>query len=196
MTVKPQLVLDVGGVLLTNLSPPFWQELTASTAIAYTELVALYKENMSQSLWSGRVTEEQFWDWLCDQCATIDRQQARALLQKNLTPLPALDLLPEWSRIADIHLLSNHRIEWIGPCLADARHFITSMTISGSAGVAKPDPGIYKIASEHLDPDRPVLFVDDKQSNLTEASRLGWHTLLADEEGRWLQQVIPRLKQQ
>lgn len=193
MHTKPQLVLDIGGVLLTNLSPQFWQELTAATTISHSELTARYKAQMSPSLWSGRISEDQFWDWLCEQCSTIDGPSARELLQAKLQPLPALDLLPEWSRLADIHILSNHRTEWIAPRLTEVQQFITSMTISSIVGVAKPNPDIYKLAASRLNPNQRILFVDDKETNLLEASRLGWHTLLADEEGRWLRQVIPQL---
>lgn len=195
MPDKPQLILDIGGVLLSNLSPQFWQELTAVTTISYSELTARYKTHMSKPLWSGHITEHQFWDWLCEQCSTIDRHNAHALLQANLKPLPALNFLQEWSRIADIHLLSNHRMEWISPHLADVRHFITSMTISSTVGATKPNPDIYKIAAAHLNPKQRILFIDDLESNLMEGSRLGWHTLIADGEGKWLEQVIPQLSE-
>lgn len=43
---------------------------------------------------------------------------------------------------------------------------------------AKPDPGIYKIATEKsgVNPEE-ILFVDDSRANLASASQLGWHTL-------------------
>ncbi|MBW7476912.1 HAD-IA family hydrolase [Paenibacillus oenotherae] len=193
MNTKPQLVLDIGGVLLANLSPLFWQELTSDTVITHAELTSRYKAQMSEALWRGAITEEQFWHWICEQCSSIDGGHARALLRSKLTPLPALNLLPEWSRIADIHLLSNHRMEWIMPCLASVEPFIQSMTISSQVGVSKPHAPIYRHAASELRPSQRVLFVDDLETNLLEASRLGWDTLLADEQGAWLHKVIPLL---
>jgi putative hydrolase of the HAD superfamily len=49
MTVKHELILDVAGVLATNFSPFFWQELSIESATPYDLLSNFQKEN------SGRV---------------------------------------------------------------------------------------------------------------------------------------------
>jgi FMN phosphatase YigB (HAD superfamily) len=41
----------------------------------------------------------------------------------------------------------------------------------------------------------PVLFVDDCPDNLRAAQSFGWHTLLADGDGRWTRMVEPLLRQ-
>lgn len=49
---------------------------------------------------------------------------------------------------------------------------------SSSVKSAKPDPEIYKIATEKsgVKPEE-ILFVDDSRANLASASKMGWHTL-------------------
>jgi putative hydrolase of the HAD superfamily len=192
---KPQLILDIGGVLVTNFSPIFWQELAARALVTYELLTAGFKQDLRQSLWSGEITEEAFWSGLCGRFPSIDREQARAMLQSNLKPLPALEQIPTWSRYADIHLLSNHRIEWIAPFLLPYQDYIKSMTISSSAGYCKPSPEIFALAASHLHTHTNILFVDDQDKNIEQAALLGWKTLLADPQGGWIAKVMPLLSE-
>lgn len=190
---KPQLILDIGGVLLTNLSP-FWVELASHANIPYEQMRSRYKLQMSEALWAGRVTENEFWTWLGREYATIDLDYAINRLQANLKPLPAFDLLPMWSEYADIHVLSNHRVEWITPALQPVIKHVKSLTISSEAGHFKPHPPIYEHAKRQLNGSRSVLFVDDQSKNLQYAAQLGWDTLLADEAGLWIDTVSLQLK--
>jgi HAD superfamily hydrolase (TIGR01509 family) len=182
-----QLILDIGGVLATNLTG-FWRDAAASAGIPYEELRALYKKDVREALWSGRMAESDFWNWL-NASFPLERETAYGLLKANLRPLPALARLPEWGRSADIHLLSNHRAEWIVPILEPVRPYIRSMTISSEAGCFKPHPDIYRLAASQLTGSGPALYVDDQVKNLAHASALGWQTLLADERGDWIGEV-------
>ncbi|WP_091480457.1 HAD family hydrolase [Gracilibacillus orientalis] len=85
--------------------------------------------------------------------------------------------------------MSNHRSEWLQPVMDRLRPFLTSMTISAEVGVAKPDPIIYKICNKQTDPDRPILFVDNKLENLIPAIDLGWQTIHADPDHEWISKV-------
>jgi HAD superfamily hydrolase (TIGR01509 family) len=189
MSSRPQLILDLGGVLVTNLSPLFWHQLAQHSNTPYDVMVSQYKTDVRDNLWSGGITEEDFWKWLCDTFTSVDGKIAREMLRANLIPLPALDRLAHWSQAADIHILSNHRAEWVAPALAKIEPFIKSATISSNIGFCKPDPGIYDAAAAHLGTNNQILFVDDQEKNLVYASRLGWQTLLADENGNWIEKV-------
>lgn len=90
------------------------------------------------------------------------------------------------SRRFDLHLLSNHRPEWILNVLNPVLSHFKTLTISSEAGVCKPDIGIFRIAQAKLPPGAAVIFVDDQEKNLVPARTLGWQTLLADEEGSWI----------
>ncbi|UUZ81826.1 HAD-IA family hydrolase [Paenibacillus sp. P26] len=190
---KPQLILDIGGVLVTNLSPRFWEELAAAAAVPQANLTSRFKKEIREAVWSGRLTEEAFWTWLGAQAPSVSTDDARELLASSLRPMPAMQRIPEWSRLADIHLLSNHRPEWITPVLRPVTAFLKSVTLSASIGRCKPGVEIYRYAASQPQGEKNLLFVDDQEKNLRQAAHLGWNTLLADSEGLWIDQVVPYL---
>ncbi|MWC27949.1 HAD family hydrolase [Paenibacillus sp. MMS18-CY102] len=190
---KPQLILDVGGVLLTNLSPGFWTELAETSIVPYETLRASYKQEVRDGLWSGAITELQFWQWAAKHIPELTPEDGRQLILKHLIRLPAVEQLQAWSRMADIHILSNHREEWLSPKLADIRQSITSWTVSSESGSFKPNMPIYEKAAAQLAGPGPILFVDDSRANLAQAHKLGWSTLWADPDSVWIESVVPLL---
>nr|WP_186445903.1 HAD-IA family hydrolase [Paenibacillus cremeus] len=155
-----------------------------------------YKQEVRDKLWPGSMPEADFWRWLGEQAPAMGEALARRLLQDNLKPLPALDLLAGWSQVADIHLLSNHLSAWVAPGLASVQAYLRSITLSSQVGCCKPHPGIFEAAAAQLqgNGNGVILFVDDQEKNLQQAARLGWDTLLADPQGEWTDQVISRLE--
>jgi len=119
----------------------------------------------------------------------LKADRARDALIRSLEPLPAAQRLRNWSRVADIHLLSNHCREWLNPHLAVIEPFIRSITISNQVGLCKPDIRIYELVQSHFDGNTRILYVDDQEKNLIPALELGWRTLLADREHHWLDRV-------
>ncbi len=113
--IKYQLVLDVSGVIVSNLSPTFWNEIAVSAGVPYEFLHTQFKRDMRELLWTGKKSEDEFWKWLNKQCPSIEIHEAQSMLYKHLKTLPAFDCIPNWSELADIHLLSNHRREWLEP---------------------------------------------------------------------------------
>ncbi|CAM4272374.1 putative hydrolase of the HAD superfamily [Paenibacillus endophyticus] len=192
---KPQLVLDIGGVLATNLSPLLWQLLAIEAAVSEEHLYSAYKREISESLWRGHLSEEQFWEWIISHVPTLNKVQGRAFVDMSLKPLPALAYIPEWQQLADIHILSNHLSAWVDPLLSTIRPFLNTITISSQIALKKPDPSIFESVISLLPLGSPVLFVDDQQTNLKQAVSHGWRTLLADDEGHWMNQVSMQLKQ-
>jgi FMN phosphatase YigB (HAD superfamily) len=192
MTTKTELILDIAGVLATNLSPLFWHDLSLKSGIPNDDLVK-YKKNIREELWTGKITEGEFWTQLCEQFPSIDIDNARLMLHSNIKPLPAIEEVPIWSQFANIHLLSNHRIEWIGPTLNPIQDYVKSITISSQVGCCKPQSDIYTIVKSRLNTETNILFIDDQEKNFKEAKKLGWNTLLADGKGEWIKKVIPLL---
>jgi putative hydrolase of the HAD superfamily len=194
MPLKPQLVLDAGGVLLTNLDS-FWKTLAKLAGAPFDELRARYRREMRGLLWSGGISEPDFWSWLSAAWPGLDIASARQALLDSMKPLPALNHLQAWSSLADLHILSNHRAEWLLPQLDHRIRLFSGITISSEAGCFKPDPRIYETAAAKIPPGAPVLFVDDHPGNLRAAETFGWHTLLADEaDSGWTEQVEPLLR--
>ncbi|MFF2888167.1 hypothetical protein [Paenibacillus sp. NPDC057967] len=183
---RPQLMLDIGGVLATNLSPRFWNEVAKHAESPVELLYAKYKEELSRGLWVGHWSEVQFWDWIGSQVPSLSAAHGQAILLESLTPLPGLLELPKWNKQADIHILSNHLSAWVDPILESVRPFLTTVTISSQVGMSKPQRELYDYASSLLPASAPVLFIDDQDKNLRQGAAVGWHTLQADSEGHWI----------
>ncbi|REE69598.1 putative hydrolase of the HAD superfamily [Paenibacillus taihuensis] len=183
-----QLVLDAGGVIVTNL-PELWREIADIAAVPYKELKGGFKQELRDTLWSGQVGEDAFWRWMNRYCPQLAIEDGRALMVKHLRVLPAFDRIPVWSEAADIHLLSNHRHEWLLPVLEPIKPFVASITISSQSGFCKPVAQIYEIVQTNLKSHERILFVDDSEGNLAPARELGWQTLLADEDGLWVRKI-------
>jgi len=189
MAAKPQLVLDIAGVLVGNFFPVFWEELAPFAGGDGLKLRERFRREIRRELWTGQLPEQKFWEWLKVHCSGIDPAWARQRLEAAMRPLPAVGRLERWSRSAELHLLSNHCREWLAPVLGTIEPFVRSVTISNQVGCCKPEPAIYRLTEAHFGGGRNVLFVDDQEKNLEPAARLGRRTLLADEGGEWMEEA-------
>ncbi len=185
---KFQLVLDVGGVLATDLDL-FWEELVNQAGLPYDKIRAIYKTEIREQLWQGDISERAFWQWLSYTFPKINLDYLQIAMQKSLVELEGIQHVDKWSTVSDIHILSNHRSEWLQPVIDRLHPFLTSTTVSADVGVAKPNPEIYNICNDQLDPDRPIVFVDNKKENLSPAVELGWQTIHADPSNKWITKV-------
>lgn len=192
MPSKPQLVLDIAGVLVDNLSVSFWHELAFKAGTSLPILKARLVE-IRTDLWTGRMKEPQFWEWLSDLYPSAHKNDGYELLNRTMNMLPAVQYLERWSGIADIHLLSNHCQEWLAPLLDKVEKYTTSITISNQVGFCKPQPEIYAIVERFMPDKDYIVYVDDQEKNFAPAKPLGWITLLADERHRWIGQLEPIL---
>jgi hypothetical protein len=88
MDSKPQLVLDLAGVLIANLSTSFWHEIDRYADIAFPVLMEQLN-GIRKDLWSGKLKEEQFWIWMQKQYPNIEKMHAYELLEQTTELLPA-----------------------------------------------------------------------------------------------------------
>lgn len=186
---KHQLILDVAGVLVTNMSPRYWEEIAELDNATNKDLKTMFKVHLRDSYWSGVLPEEAFWDWLRKECSNVEITVAKTMLSKHLQTMPAFERIPVWSQLADVHLISNHREEWLTPVLKPLAPYLHSVTVSSNVGCCKPQAEIYELVQSKLERNSPVTFVDDQQKNLKPAQDLRWNTLLADPEGQWIEHV-------
>ncbi|MCM3783443.1 HAD-IA family hydrolase [Neobacillus mesonae] len=191
MSNKIQLVLDAGGVITANLSPAYWKELSPASLSSEESIVHKFKREIREKLWSGHVTEADFYLWVRGHSSELKQndEQFRQLVQGHLRLLPASEHLEEWSGKADLHILSNHRHEWLTPVLAPILPFIASCTISSEVGMCKPSASIYTYLHRKLGNLDDIYFVDDQERNLLPAREMGWKTILADPEGQWVETI-------
>lgn len=188
MQARPQLVLDIAGVLLSNMSLRCWNEMIQETNLSAEQLKKHFG-GIKRDLWTGKMKEEDFWESLGNVYPELPISRARDILFDSIVPLPAAQHLERWSESADIHLLSNHCREWIQPNLGSLSPYAQSVTISNQVGLCKPEIEIYQLVETRLAHGAEVLFIDDQEKNLYSANQLGWKTLLADEEGKWTREV-------
>lgn len=186
---KHQLVLDVAGVLITNMSPLFWNEIAELSGASNNAFKSMFNLEIRELFWSGILSEEVFWQWLNEKSSAIEIPHARTVLFKHLQTLPAFEHIPKWSQHADVHLLSNHREEWLLPVLRPIVPYLKSITISSVVGCCKPDAAIYQIVNSKLEPNIQVIFIDDQEKNLKVPQNLNWSTIIEDQEGKWIERV-------
>jgi FMN phosphatase YigB (HAD superfamily) len=192
MKGRPQIVLDIAGVLLSNMSSTCWDDMAQEYDLSTDALKESFK-GIKRGLWMGSMKEEQFWEWLMGMYPTISTNRAKEIILNSIVPLPATQYLERWSKLADIHLLSNHCREWIEPNMSSINKFAKSVTISNQVGLCKPDIEIYKRVDSFLSVGVGVLFIDDQEKNLKSAKNLGWETLLADEHCNWINELDSKL---
>jgi HAD superfamily hydrolase (TIGR01549 family) len=123
----------------------------------------------------GKLTREEFW-----------RGFERRIDELESTYLEAMQLSPEYSSVRSLAgrfrlgIVSNLPGEW-GEYLIRKFRFtelFDPIVVSGSVGIRKPNPEIYRIARESLGDACEVFVVDDKTSNLEAAkAHFGWRAV-------------------
>lgn len=189
---KTQLVVDAGGVVISNFPASFWLELAAQAGVTADELQGFFHEELKEPLWTGKISEDEFWQRIRQRYPAVDIGQARTSFRSGLKLLPVAERLPDLGRRFDLHLLSNHRPEWLLDVLAPVTACFRTITISSQVGVRKPDLGIYEAVQAKLPSGARIIYVDDQERNLVPARKLGWETVLADENGTWVEDLIGR----
>jgi putative hydrolase of the HAD superfamily len=196
-------MLDVGGVLLSNIfGPQWWKRLAQRSGRPAAELEQIFTTDLKPPLWTGAMSPSEFWRRLATAVApgiSGFPQQLKRELANDLRPLPAISRVAEWARRVHVGLLSNHVSEWLEPHivgfgLRDACDFIL---VSDRTGLRKPDHRAFQHALDHWQmPSNTILYADDNKANLAVASEMGMPTLLVTPSGRWEKHVDNWIEQQ
>ncbi len=199
---RPLLILDIGGVLLTDPMPILFGRLAQAGERPRDSIYRFYLANLRNDFWAGRIAEDEFWSRLL--CASglssADARDWRTDLISWQRPLPALAELPSWSARADVEILSNHRSAWVRPAMRsagvalpepgeDSAGLVRRALVSQETGLVKPEPAAFLAALSFAEPRTPCLFVDDQPSNVAAAEATGLPALLADPGERWMADV-------
>jgi len=183
------LILDAGGVLVTEPIPALLRGLASKSPLSLDELERGYYERLYFDLWRGSLPEEEFWSQLVLD-AGLEGAGAdwRSFFLDLLRPLPATEEIERWSRRALVYVLSNHLPQWLEPVLEEAQltDHLDRLLISSVTGHVKPEREAFAHAlraTPHGCVD--ALLVDDNERNLTAARSTGIDTVLADETADW-----------
>jgi dCTP deaminase len=196
------LLLDAGGVLVSERGTveALVKETTQQSGCDEADVWAFWNREVRVPLWTGRLS-------IAAAVACLNKQFGSKLdgwRPHDVQLLPwaeeALSLLSP----PQVGLLSNHRSEWLLPCLDKLKtralrtrsgdKFAPRCCVSDAIGHAKPDQAAYRYAFAQLagsGATHPgeVLFVDNKQINLDAAKEFGMQVLLADPAGAWVAQA-------
>jgi 2-haloacid dehalogenase len=147
---------------LRDVCPPAWNhemDLGKPFAVAIAERQALFPQHAA-------LIAEWGTDW---------ERMLGGEIEEMVALLPALDYagyglhaLTNWS--AETFPIALERHPWL-------RRF-QHITVSGSVGLAKPDPAIFVLALERIGrPTQQVVFIDDSAPNIAAAASLGMHAI-------------------
>ena len=191
---RPSLVLDAGGVVVTEPMGLVLTRLASASPLDRGTIEARYRSELYDRFWSGSLEAELFWDALIDLGdARIHPDELREVFFGSLFVQAAVaSVLPRWRRIADLYLLSNHRSEWLLPLLQEQglTDVFEKVWISDVMRSAKPTVDLYRGLAAHLPRGSPVLYVDDDARNLASGVQVGWSALEAGRDPeRWLPAV-------
>jgi HAD superfamily hydrolase (TIGR01509 family) len=189
--VKPIkfLLLDAGGVLVSErgIIEHLIGAVATQCALDAELIWNFWKARVRIPLWTGKISIQESVDLLNKAFDT----RVSGFIRQDVELLPwareALELMSK----DQVGILSNHRSEWLQPCLNQVKTQLWSFNVlvSDAIGYAKPDVSAYRYAfdiCEHADEPGDILFVDNKQENVDAAIAFGMRALLADERGEWV----------
>lgn len=193
MSNRPQLVLDLGGVLLTSLRRTFWLEMSQLCSMSADELYRRYAREIRDPLLRGWIADEHLFAWVAERCR-LSAAESREHLLDCVIPLQPYSLVPEWAEYADVSLLANHRSEWVAALVEDLHSSLREVAISDKLGLVLPDGAAYDVFAARLDcPPEQIIFVNDDPTQLVPAQERGWQTILADPRLAWVREINERL---
>lgn len=192
---RPQLVVTVEGVLASDPLTYFWNLMAAATDCSSEEIQLSFTQMLGEDLFSGRVSESAFWEWLAAQFGITDSSYWKELLLERRYPLLGMHLLPRLSSEADITLLCGQRHEWFADLIQaeDAAYAVSRVVYSSKVGLTKRDSALYEKLFES---GRANLWLDNSQHALQLAKTHHFNICVADREMQWVDPVVAWLQQQ
>ncbi|MDJ0769125.1 MAG: HAD-IA family hydrolase [Ilumatobacter sp.] len=176
MQRRDLIVLDAHGVVFNRPFPGFVRDLAIRCGFDPAEHWGRWKGVWREPFWGGRLTSRELWAQLAP---GLDHRVLEAELEARFEPGPLFDAVTAGDR--PLWLLSNHRSEWLLPRLQRfglADRF-ERVLVSDAIGAAKPTPAAFdELVAESA--RRRVLFVDDNETNVEAARRLGLRAARVD----------------
>lgn len=178
------IIFDLGGVLFTNGTKKFSEHLAQKYQIDVEKAKAILdKSDIGNAYRTGKITREEFWHAVKKELQLTEHID---VLEQGWIDVYVLieetrDIILELAKKYKVYFLSDNvkeRVEAIDKKYNFTKWFHGGVS-SHEVGIRKPHPDIYKIALEQtgFSPEE-VLFVDDKENNLTPGKDLGMSTLL------------------
>lgn len=181
------IVFDLGNVVFTNDHPYH----TPEEVKEFCDYFGVTMDRLDLAFWStfpdytlGKYSEEKFWEKFLHiaRVENPDINQAENFWRKNQKENEnMLSLLRRLKRKYRLGVLSTIPREWLEfkRKKFNLDSYFDTIISSGEYGIEKPNPEIYKIVIEKMKlKPREMLFIDDKESNLAPAQKLGMAVVL------------------
>ncbi|MET8700270.1 HAD-IA family hydrolase [Kitasatospora sp. NPDC058032] len=185
------LIIDFAGVLTTPLGESVRGWCTRNGLPPDTWRRALVDDPAGRALYGelelGRITQHE-WNRRTAALIGVEPEDLMGRAHADVRPVAAMVGLVRAARAAGlaVALLSNsYGLDPYNPYTATGVWDLFDVrVISGEAGLAKPDPDIYRLTLERLGlPGEACVFVDDHAPNLAPAEALGITAVHADGPG-------------
>jgi len=175
---------DFGNVLVTY--DKIFTRLCKDFNLDYKNFFEYYS-NFDQQLTIGEINTNDFWK-KCIEHYDLDREKVKnydfagVWVSDYEVIKPTAILINEIKNVLDIGIISNICSEIWESALRDSwvpNINYKSVILSYKVGLIKPDREIYELAQKEagVNPNE-ILFIDDKEKNLTEPLNMGWKVVL------------------
>jgi len=192
MSRQPHLVVTIEGVLTNDPLRHFWELIEAASGVDSQDIQERFSDELGEALFSGKVPEEAFWQWLRSSYQLDDQSYWHQLLLERRYPLLGMHLLPRLATQSRITLLCGQRHEWFEGLIKaeDAAYAASRVIYSSKVGLTKRDPELY----QKLRVDgRDNLLLDNSRHALQLAEAHGFSAFPADQEMRWVDTLVGQL---
>ncbi|MBI4018501.1 MAG: HAD family phosphatase [Candidatus Aenigmarchaeota archaeon] len=179
------VIFDLGGVVIQWDDDIVFRKAAAISGIPFAKLKKA-AENEMKAFYKGKMSESGFWRRVLDKCGVKDhvllrldklwlteyRKNARLNREvvKMIASLRKKYKIGVISNLAVVHDVINRKRSYY-------RH-IRHKVLSYQVGMAKPEPGIYRVAAKRLRcAPRECLFIDDKLINARGARKAGMNAV-------------------
>lgn len=185
------LILDVCNLLLHEPTAPLSGRMAIECDVSVDHVARVFRQRFRDELWSGSLAEDVFWSKFAEACGgragQRDIQLWREGVITSLRPLPTALRLPDWTRRAQVWLLTNLRHEWLDPVMERLGwlDLVDRVLISSRTGLIKPNFAAYAQLLAAAQPGDTLLYVGDKPAHVSACTQLGIDALRATARSRW-----------
>jgi putative hydrolase of the HAD superfamily len=177
------IFFDLCGVIITLGDEEFCTELSQKIGRKTDEVLRVFYKYLKGNE-TGEYDEDALYkNMYKDLGVSYDLEKTKAMRTKYRLRMPGMfELVNELRKNYTIGYISNDAKEMAGRC--NAKYDLESLFTPGmgvlayQAGARKDNPKLwtYVLAKVNLKPEECV-FLDDKEKNLTEAEKAGFHTI-------------------
>lgn len=174
------LFWDIGGVLFSdvNIAQKEFAPIRRALSISATRSDEIFDELWPQGVRLGKITEDEYWKVYQSRTkGGASLKKVKFLYRRLIKPnYELLRVVSKLSKKYQQFIISNQGKEWMEFIVKRWKldRYFEEVFCSSWLGIAKPDPGIFRIALEKSDtiPQR-TLYIDDSETNIISAGELG-----------------------